>query len=78
MRRSVITTYRALEKKSNNTVIIKVISKKEGTASLLKELERLMECDSEFLIMYYRYFETEEAYWVATHLPLNRIGGDGV
>ncbi|KAK8820588.1 hypothetical protein WA577_006646, partial [Blastocystis sp. JDR] len=70
--KSVITTYRALEKKSNNTVIIKVISKKEGTASLLKELERLMECDSEFLIMYYRYFETDEAYWVV--MEYNDIG----
>ena len=77
-RRSLVTTYKALDTKNNSTVIIKVIPKKEETTSLRSELNRLTECNSEFLIKTLSYLEREEAYWVQNRLPLNRIGCDGV
>ncbi len=67
--RGPLTTYEAVETNSNRVVIIKALQKNEENAAFLKEMEGLKNCDSEYVLKYYGFYEKGNEYrvgnWVA-------------
>lgn len=62
--RGPLTTYEAVETNSNRVIIIKALQKNEENAAFLKEMERVKNCDSKFVLKYYGFYEKGNQYWV--------------
>ena len=67
--RVAITTYKAMDKSNNRPVMITELQKNERSAAFLKEMEGLKNCDSEYVLKYYGFYEKGNEYrvgnWVA-------------
>ena len=62
--RGAVTTYRAKKRSDNRNTVIKVIFPVESNTAFWKELNRMKECDSRFLIRYTECCENNKEYQV--------------
>lgn len=71
--RGPLTTYEAVETNSNRVIIIKALQKNEENAAFLKEMERVKNCDSKFVLKYYGFYEKGNEYRVGNRVACKAI-----
>ena len=62
--RGTVTTYKAKDRRNNRNVMIKTICMDEGNEAFWKELSRMKECDSKYIVKYTDCYENENEYKV--------------
>ena len=62
--RGPITTYKAKKQSDNRNIVIKVICPVESNTAFWKELNRMKDCDSRYLIRYTECYKNNAEYQV--------------
>ena len=75
--RGAVTTYKAEERRNNRTVMMKSICTDEGNEAFWKELNRMKECDSKYIVKYTDCYENENEYKVWKGVVFERIDCNG-
>lgn len=71
--RGAITTYKAMDKNNNKSVMITELQKNERSAAFLKEMEWRKDCNSEYILQYYGYCEHSDNYWVVIRIVVKAV-----